>query len=168
MAKHTLQLGTTEVLQDLLPIRRVLVAAQVGLQLATQNLQRSTLSDTVCSNETKDLTGAGHRKTVELEAVGRITVGDLGLQVGGQVDDVDSTERTLLGANTTTDTQALGDKGDLGVGSHFDTEFTRPHDGARLLALLTTFLHLSVPLHTLHDVTASIPSVCTVGRVDFV
>lgn len=77
---------------------------------------------------------------MELEAVGRVPVGDLGFQVGGQVDDVDGAERTLLGTDTTTDTQALGDEGDLGLGSHFDTELARPDDGTRLLTLLATFL----------------------------
>lgn len=48
----TLQLGTTEVLQDLLPVRWVVIAAQVGLQLAAQNLQRRTLADTVGSDQT--------------------------------------------------------------------------------------------------------------------
>lgn len=137
---RTLQLGTTEVLQDLLPVRGVVVAAQVRLQLATQNLQRGTLADTVCSDETEDLTGARHRQTVKLEAVGGVTVGDLALQVGGQVDNIDSTERTLLGADTTTDAKALGDEGDLRVGGDFNAKLTRADHGARLLALLTTFL----------------------------
>lgn len=140
MVSRTLQLGTTEVLQNLLPVRRVVVAAQVRLQLATQNLQRGTLSDTVCSNETEDLTGTGHGQTVKLEAVGGVTVGDLALQVGGQVDNVDGTERTLLGADTTTNAKALGDEGDLRLVGHFDAKLTRADHRAGLLALLTTFL----------------------------
>jgi hypothetical protein len=140
LISRTLQLGTTEILQNLLPVRRVIVAAQVRLQLATQNLQRGTLSDTVCSNETEDLTGTGHGQTVKLEAVGGVTVGDLALQVGGQVDNIDGAERTLLGANTTTDAKALGNEGDLRIGGHFNAKLTRADHGARLLALLTTFL----------------------------
>lgn len=31
-------------------------------------------------------------------------MGDHGIQVGGQIDDVDGSEGTFLGANTTTDT----------------------------------------------------------------
>ena len=137
---RTLQLRTTEVFQNLLPVRRVVVAAQVGLQLATQNLQGSTLANTVCSDETENLTGAGHGQTVQLEAVGGVTVGDLALQIGGQVDDVDGTEGTLLGANTATNAKAFGDKGDLRFGGHFNAKLTRANHGARLLALLTTFL----------------------------
>jgi hypothetical protein len=101
LGEVVLQLGTTEVLENLLPIRGVVEAAEVGLQLAAQNLQGSTLSGTVTTNETQDLTRS------ELEAVGRVTVGDLRLEVGGQVDDVDGIERTFLGADTATDTETL-------------------------------------------------------------
>lgn len=140
----TLQLGTTEVLQNLLPVRRVVVAAQVWLELATQNLQRRTFANTVRSHETKNLTGTGHGQTVELEAVGRVAVGDLSLQVGGQVDDVNGTERALLGTDTATNAQPLGDEGDFGLGCHFNAKLTRTNDGARLLALLTTFLRFAL------------------------
>ena len=141
---RTLQLGTTEILQNLLPVRRVVVAAQVGLELSTENLQSSTLSDTVCSNKTENLSGTGHGKSVKLETVGRITVGDLGLEVGGQVDNVDSTEWALLRTDTTTDTQTFGNESDLGGVVDFDAEFTGSDDGAGLFALLTTFLGQSV------------------------
>jgi hypothetical protein len=136
----TLQFGATEVLQNLLPVRRVLIAAQVGLQLATENLQSGTLSDTVCANKTENLTRAGHGKSVKLEAVGRVAVGDLGLEVGGQVDNVNGTEWALLGADTTTNTQSLGDEGNLGGGVDFNAKLSRTDHGASLFALLTTFL----------------------------
>lgn len=77
---------------------------------------------------------------MKLEAVRRVTVGDLSLQVGGQVDDVNGTEGTFLGTDTTTDTEALGDESDLGLGGDLDTELARTDDGARLLTFLTTFL----------------------------
>lgn len=139
-----MQLGSTEVLQNLLPVRRVVVAAQVGLELAAQNLQRSTLADTVGADETEHLTGTGHGKTVKLEAVGGVTVGDLGFQVGGQVDNVNGTERALLWTDTTTNAQLLGDEGDLRLGGHFDTHLTRADHGAGFLALLATFLRLAL------------------------
>ena len=140
LGRHTLQFGSTEVLQDFLPVRGVVITSKVRLQLAAENLQSSTLSDTVCSNQTENLTGTGHRETVKLEAVGRITVGDLGFQVGRQVDDVDRTERTFFGTDTAADTQALGDEGDLGFRRNFDTQLTRTDDRARLFTFLTTFL----------------------------
>ena len=140
LCEVVLQLGTTEVLENLLPVRGVVVAAEVGLQLAAQNLQGSTLSGTVTTNETQDLTRSGHGQSVELEAVGRVTVGDLRLEVGGQVDDVDGVERTFLWADTATDTETLGDEGNLGGAVDLNTELSGTNDGARLLALLTTFL----------------------------
>jgi len=57
---------------------------------------------------------------VQFKAVGGVAVCDLCLKVGRQVDDVDGIKGTLLRADTTTDTQALGDEGDLAVGRDFD------------------------------------------------
>jgi hypothetical protein len=47
---------------------------------------------------------------MELEAIGRIAMGDLGLKVGGQVDDVDGAKGAFFRANTTPNTKALRDK----------------------------------------------------------
>lgn len=47
---------------------------------------------------------------------------DLSLEVCGQVDDVDGVEGAFLRTDTATDTQALRDEGDLGIGGDFDTE----------------------------------------------
>lgn len=140
----TLQLRTTEVPQNLLPVRRVLEASKVGLQLAGQNLERGTLANTVGTDQTKDLSRAGHRKTVQLEAVGGVTVCDLALEVGGQVDNLDGVEGALLGADTASDTQALRDEGDFAGVVDFDTQLAGLDDGTRLLALLTTFLRLAL------------------------
>lgn len=60
----TLKFGATEVLQDLLPVGGIIVAAQIRLEFATQNLQRSALANTVCAHQTQDLAGAGHGKPV--------------------------------------------------------------------------------------------------------
>lgn len=81
---------------------------------------------------------------MELEAVRRVSVGDLSLEVGGQVDDVDGVEGAFLRADTATNTQALRDEGDLGVGRDFDTQLARADNWTRLLALLPAFLLLSV------------------------
>jgi hypothetical protein len=140
----TLQFRTTEVPQDLLPIRRVLEASEVRLQLACQNLEGGTLANTVGTDQTKDLAGSGHGKTVQLEAVGGVTVCDLALEVCGQVDNLDGVEGALLGADTTSDTQALTDEGDLAGIVDFDTQLAGLDDGTRLLALLATFLRLAL------------------------
>jgi hypothetical protein len=125
------------------------VSAQVGLELSTQNLEGSTLSNTVGTDKSKHLTGSGHGETMQLEAVGAISVGDLALKVGGQVDNVDRIKRAALWANTTTDTEGLGDKSQLGVWLDFDTELSATNDGARLFALLTTFSRAT--LVAVHD-----------------
>ena len=112
----TLQLRTTEVLDDILPVWRVVVSTQVRLQFTTENLQCCTLSDTVCTDETKNLARSWHRQSMKLEAVGGISVGDLGFEVGGQVDNADGTERTLLWADTASNTQAFGEVGNFRIG----------------------------------------------------
>lgn len=71
-------------------------------------------------------------------------MGDLALKIGGQVDDVDGAERTLFGTDTTSNTETLGDKRDLRLGSDFDAEFASANHRARLLTLLTTFLDVLV------------------------
>lgn len=47
-----LQLGASEVLDDILPVWRIVISSEVGLQLSTEDLERRTLSDTVRSDET--------------------------------------------------------------------------------------------------------------------
>ena len=69
-------------------------------------------------------------------------MGDLGLQVGRQVDDMNRTEGTFLRTDTATDTEALGDEGDLRFGGDLDTKLTRTDDGASLLTFLATFLRI--------------------------
>lgn len=67
---------------------------------------------------------------MQFEAVGRVAVGDLGLEVGGQVDDVDGVERAFLGANTTTNAEALGDEGNFGLGRDLDAQLAGTDDRA--------------------------------------
>jgi hypothetical protein len=67
-------------------------------------------------------------------------MGDLGLEVGGQVDDVDGVKGAFLGADTASDTEALRDEGDLGSIVDFDTQLARADDWTRLFAFLSAFL----------------------------
>lgn len=53
---------------------------------------------------------------MELERVGGIAMGDLALEVGGQVDNGDGAEGAALGADTTTDAEGFGDEGDARLG----------------------------------------------------
>lgn len=78
---------------------------------------------------------------MKLEAVGRVTVGDLRLQVGGQVDDMNCAKRTFLRADTATDTQPFRYKRDFGVRRNFDAKLAGTNNRTRLFTFLTTFLH---------------------------
>ena len=78
---------------------------------------------------------------MEFETVGRITMRNLDIQVGRQVYDMDSSERTLFRADTASDTKTFRDESNLGVGIDLDTEFACADHRAGLLAFLTTFLH---------------------------
>ena len=57
---------------------------------------------------------------MELEAVGGVSMGNLSLEVGGQVDDVNGTKGTFLGTNATADAESFGDEGDFRVGGDLD------------------------------------------------
>jgi hypothetical protein len=81
---------------------------------------------------------------MKLEAVGRVSVGDLALKVGREVDDGDGTEGALLGADTASDTQTLRDESQAGLGRDLDTELATADHRAGLLAFLTTFLRLAL------------------------
>ncbi len=129
-------------LQDLFPVWRVVISAQVGLQFATEDLQGGALANTVGSDQTQDLARAGHGQSVQLETVCRITVSDLGFQIGWQIDDVYGTKWTFFRADTTSDAKAFRDVGDLGLGRDLDTEFASSDDGAGFLAFLSTFLDM--------------------------
>lgn len=99
---------------------------------------------------------------MELETVGRVAVRHLSLEVGGQVDDMDGAKGTFLRADTATDTETLGDECDLGVGGDLNTQLARADYGARLLALLPTFLQGSVSLLPSQPGTQFVPLVYTV------
>lgn len=67
---------------------------------------------------------------MEFEAVGRVAVSDLSLEIGRQIDNVNGAERTFLGADTTADAEAFGYKGDLGLWGNLNTELASSNDRA--------------------------------------
>lgn len=136
----TLQFRTSEVLDHILPIWWVIISSQIRLKFSTQNLKSSTLSDTVGSHQSQNLSRSWCRQSVKLEAVCRVTMCDLGFQVGWQIDNVDGAKGALLGTDTTSNTQVFGDEGDFRGGLNFDTKATTANHGTRLLAFLSTFL----------------------------
>lgn len=81
---------------------------------------------------------------MKLEAICRVSVSDLSLQVRRQVDNIDSSKRTFLGTNTTSYTKPLRDECDSRLWLNFDTELASTHNWARLFAFLTTFLWLAL------------------------
>ena len=88
---------------------------------------------------------------------------DLGLEVGGQVDDVDGAEGALLRTDTAADAETFGYVCDLGLGGDFDAELSSPDDRAGLFALLPAFLE-AVGQHRVSRRVHGrfiIPSVCT-------
>lgn len=116
-----LQFGAPEVLDDIFPVRGVIKSAQIWLELSTENLQGRALANTVRTDETEYLAGSGRGKTVELETVGGVSMGDLTLEVRGQVDNGNGAKWTLLGTDTATDAERLRDEGEPGVGRDLDT-----------------------------------------------
>ena len=64
-------------------------------------------------------------------------MGGVLLEVGGQVDDVDSIERTLLRTDAAANAKAFGDEGDFAAGVDFDAEFACADYWAGFLALLS-------------------------------
>ena len=67
-------------------------------------------------------------------------MGDMGFEIGWQIDDVDCAEWAFLGADAASNAQSLGNKGDFRFRSDFDAEASNSHNRARLLAFLSAFL----------------------------
>mmetsp|Transcript_25950 Transcript_25950/g.46796 ORF Transcript_25950/g.46796 Transcript_25950/m.46796 type:complete len:309 (-) Transcript_25950:75-1001(-) len=134
-----LQIATTEMHQNFLPVRWRVEAPQIGLHFARQNFEGGGFSDTVRADQAEHLTRPRHGKTMELEAVGSISMRGVLLQIFGQVDDVDGLEWTFLDADSAADAERLAEVGDLGFGTDLDTEFAQLDDGAGFLTFLATF-----------------------------
>lgn len=66
------------------------------------------------------MTVPNHSQSVELEAVGRVSVCNLALEVRRQVDDGNGAKRAFLWADTTSNAEGLGDEGKSGIRSYFD------------------------------------------------
>ena len=100
---------------------------------------------------------------MKLKAVGRISMGDLGLEIGRQVDNIDGAERTFFGTDAASDTKAFGYESNFRLRCDLDAEPAGSDDGTRLFAFLATFLGaLSVLPLTIQCGIVVIPSACTV------
>jgi len=143
LGEEVLEFRTSEVLDDISPIRRVFKVTQIGLDLVGQDLEGSGLSCTITSDQSEDLTGSGGGKSVKLETVGTITMGSKLAEVSRKIDNLDGFEWALLDAETATDTEIFRDVAKFGGGGDFDTEFAGLVDGAALSTFLLALLGLA-------------------------
>ena len=141
-----LELGPSEVLQDLRPLWGGLEVAKVGLDLSSKDLEGCGLADTVGPNETEDLPWAWERQSVELEGVGAVSVGCEGGERLREVDDLDGLKGALLCADVAPDAELLRQPCVLAGGLDLDAQGTSPHHGAELLALLLAPTRLALIL----------------------
>ena len=77
---------------------------------------------------------------MKLETVRRVSMGNLGLEIRWQIDNVDGPKWAFLRADTTSNAKTLGNEGDLRFGRDFNTETATSHNGAGFLAFLSAFL----------------------------
>lgn len=70
-----------------------LIATQIGLQLASKDLESRTLANTVGTDKPKYLAGAGSGETVKFECVGGVTMSNLRVQIRGQINDSNGFKR---------------------------------------------------------------------------
>jgi hypothetical protein len=77
---------------------------------------------------------------MELEAVGRVSMRNMGLEIRWKVDDIDGAKWAFFRTDTATNTETFGNEGDLRLGGDFNTKPTAPNNRARLLAFLSAFL----------------------------
>lgn len=57
-------------------------------------------------------------------------MGDLSLEIGRQIDNVDGVERAFLRADTATNAETFRNEGNSGGGIDFDTKLSGAYDGA--------------------------------------
>jgi hypothetical protein len=77
---------------------------------------------------------------MKLEAIGGVSMGDMGFEVCWQIDNVDRSEGTLFGADTASDAKTFRNESYLRFWSDFYAQTSASHNGARFLAFLSAFL----------------------------
>ena len=103
----TLQFRAPEVLENFFPVRWIVISSKIGLQFSTKYFQGCALANAVCPNQSQHLAWTRHRKPVNLETVGRVSMGNLSLKIGGKINDVDCSEWTFLRADPTSDAKSF-------------------------------------------------------------
>lgn len=108
--EETLQLTATEIPEDGLPVWWVLEVTQVWAHVSTEHSEGGRLANTVLTDETQDLAGAGRGQSVELEGVGTVSVGGLTGKTLGQVDNANSVEGAALDTLTAPNAECFRDE----------------------------------------------------------
>ena len=139
-----LELAAAEVSQDLFPLWRILVSAEVGLQGATEDSQRRGFADSVCSDQAENFSWPWHRESMKLETVGAVSMSDLFREAFGQVDNLDGFEGATLDAQPTAEAHGFRYVADLGRSVYFNANFARFVNRACLLALLGALFRLAL------------------------
>ena len=127
-----------------MPIWRILKATEIRLELRLEDLERSRFADSVGSDESKNFAGTRRWQSMELERVGVVSMDRLRLQVRRQVDNLNRFERTLLDADTATDTERLVNLGRLVRRRHFDTQLSHSNHGTCFFAFLAALFRLAL------------------------
>lgn len=76
---------------------------------------------------------------MELKAVRRVSMCDLGFEIGWKVDDIDSAKRAFFWTDTTSNTQCFTDESDFGIRGNLDTKSSASNHRTTLFALLPAF-----------------------------
>jgi hypothetical protein len=100
--KIVLKLTSAEMNQYFFPIRRSIIATQVRFQFSGQDFDSCRLSDTVRSNESKNLTRTRHWETMEFERIGSVSMRRVSFQIFWQINNGNGFKWALFGTNAAT------------------------------------------------------------------
>lgn len=78
--------------QNLLPFRWIIVSSKIGLEFSRKDFEGGGFSNTVRSDQTEDLTWTRGWESMQFEGVGIVSVGNVGFEIGGQVENLDGFE----------------------------------------------------------------------------
>jgi len=134
-----LQLITSEIFEDGLPLGWVIECAQIRLKIATENSQCGGLTNTIGAHKTENLTGTWCGKSMQLKTVSSITMSYIISETFRQINNLNSLEGALFDTHTATDAHLLSDETDLAGWGHFDTHFALLVKWAGLGTLLLAF-----------------------------
>ena len=134
-------------LQDLLPRRRSIKLAKVGLEFPSHDLKGGTLADSVRSYESENLCRPRRRQSMQLEAVRAVSVSRFACQIFRKVDDRNGLEWALLDTNTAAYAKIFGNKCNLARGLDRNAHLAHGHDRTGALTLLPALLRFTLQIN---------------------